>query len=104
LIERFVFGDLKFLIERKRRSVIIVIPHGQGFQKITSPIKTLEISTMTNEESEEIHNQLFNLENQFNELSAWSISSNNLVNTQTKIQHMENKMNGNKKKMEKKKV
>jgi sugar-specific transcriptional regulator TrmB len=41
----------------------------KGSPKITSPIKPPEISTMTHEENEEIHNQLSKLENQLNELS-----------------------------------
>jgi hypothetical protein len=36
--------------------------------KNTTPIKPLESSTMTHEESEEIHNHLSKLENQFNEI------------------------------------
>jgi predicted nucleic acid-binding Zn-ribbon protein len=74
----------------------------KGVPKITSPIKPPEISSMTHEENEEIHNQLSKLEDQLNELSARSITSNDLVNTQRQIQHMENKMNENKEHMENK--
>jgi hypothetical protein len=42
------------------------------------------------------------LEDQLNELSAKSITSNDVVNTQKKIQEMENTMNDNRENMEKK--
>jgi benzoyl-CoA reductase/2-hydroxyglutaryl-CoA dehydratase subunit BcrC/BadD/HgdB len=61
--------------------------------KIMLPIKPPEISYMTHEENEYIHNQLSKLEEQLNELSVRSIKSNDLVNTQRQIKHMENKMN-----------
>jgi sugar-specific transcriptional regulator TrmB len=46
----------------------------KGVPKNYTPIKPPESSTMTHEESEEIHNQLSKLENQFNELSDRSIT------------------------------
>jgi hypothetical protein len=56
------------------------------FQKFLHQLNLLESSTMTQEESEEIHNQLSKLENQFNELRDRSIKKDDLINTQRKIQ------------------
>jgi hypothetical protein len=53
----------------------------KGFPKISTPIKPPESSTMTQEESEEIHNQLSKLETQINELSYRSIKKDDLINT-----------------------
>jgi hypothetical protein len=47
----------------------------KGSEKNSTPIKPLESSTMTHEESEDIHNQLSNLENQFKELSNRSVKN-----------------------------
>jgi hypothetical protein len=72
-LERSVFGDSKFVIKRKKRSIIIFSHMEKGAPKITSPIKPPEISTMTHEENEEIQNQLSKLENQINELNDRSM-------------------------------
>jgi hypothetical protein len=63
----------------------------------TSPNKPPEISSITHEENEEIHNKLSKLEDKLNDLSVRSITSDELVNTQRKIQDMEkeNKMDEN---------
>jgi hypothetical protein len=63
----------------------------KGGAKNSTPIKPPESSTMTHEESEDIHNQLSNLENQFKELSDRSVTNVDLVNTQRQIEiNMEN--------------
>jgi hypothetical protein len=68
-------------------------------KKITTPIKPPEISSITHEENEEIHNKLSKLEDQLNDLSARSITSNEVVNTQRKIQR-DDGTNGKKMDME----
>jgi hypothetical protein len=65
--------------------------------KITSPIKTIEISFRTHEENEGIYNQISKLEDQINELRVRSITTNDVVNTQSQINYIENKMNENNK-------
>jgi len=50
-------------------------------KKITTPIKPPEISSITHEENEEIHNKLSKLEDQLNDLSVSSIASDELVGT-----------------------
>jgi hypothetical protein len=61
-------------------------------KNISIPIKPQEISSITHEENEEIHNKLSKLEDQLNDLSARSITNDELVNKKRKIQEMENKM------------
>jgi hypothetical protein len=46
-----------------------------GVPKSYTPIKHPNISTMKREESEEIHNRLYKLENQFNKLKGRSMTS-----------------------------
>jgi hypothetical protein len=60
--------------------------------KISTPIKLPESSTVTYKESEEFHNQLSKLENQYKKLNDRSITKNDLINTQITLHHMENKM------------
>ena len=55
-------------------------------KKITTPIKPPEISSITHEENEEIHNKLSKLEEQLNELSAISITRDELEKSQIQIQ------------------
>jgi hypothetical protein len=64
----------------------------KGDPKVTSPIKPTKSSNMTQEESEEIHNQLSKLENQGNELRDNSITRDDLINTQRKLYNMEYNM------------
>ena len=47
-----------------------------GPKKVTTPIKLLEVSSMTQEENEDIHNKLTKLENQIKNVSE---NSNNWV-------------------------
>jgi BMFP domain-containing protein YqiC len=61
-------------------------------KNISTPTKSPEISSRTHEENEEMHNKLSKLEDQLNDLSARSITSDELVNTQRKIQEMEKNM------------
>jgi len=63
-----------------------------GSPKITSPIKPLESSTMTQGKNEEIRMQLSKLENQVNELRDESITKDDFINTQRQLQKMEDKM------------
>jgi hypothetical protein len=56
---------------------------------ISTPIKSPEVSSMTQEQSEDIHNRLSKLEEQLNDLSD---KSNNWVKSQRKMQEMERKM------------
>jgi hypothetical protein len=60
-----------------------------GPKNMSTPIKPPEVSSITHEENDEIHNRLSKLEEQLNDLSARSITSNDLVNSQRKIQEME---------------
>jgi hypothetical protein len=60
-----------------------------GPKKVTTPIKPPEVSSMTQEENEDIHNRLSKLEEQLNDLSD---KSNNWVNSQRQIQEMERNM------------
>jgi hypothetical protein len=73
-------------------------------KNISTPIKPPEISSITHEENEEIHNKLSKLEDQLNDLSARSITSDELVNTQRKIQEMEKKMEQMENKMKIRKI
>jgi len=57
----------------------------------TTPIKPPEVSSMTQEENEDMHNQLSKLEEQIYNVSE---KFNNWVNSQTQIQVMEGKMVG----------
>jgi chromosome segregation ATPase len=61
-------------------------------KNISTPIKHPKVSSITHEENEEIHNKLSKLDEQLNDLSVRSITSDELVNTQRKIQEMEKKM------------
>jgi flagellin-specific chaperone FliS len=58
----------------------------------STPIKPPKMSSITHEENEEIHNKLSKLEDQLNDWSARSITSDELVNTQRKIQEIEKNM------------
>ena len=60
-----------------------------GPKKVTTPIKPPEVSSMTQEENEDIHNRLSKLEEQIKNVSE---KSNNWVNSQRQIQVMEGKM------------
>jgi hypothetical protein len=51
--------------------------------KFTSPIKHLEISSMTHEENEEIQSHLSKLEIKINKLKDRSMNQVDLMNTQT---------------------
>jgi len=68
-----------------------------GQKNNSTPIKPLEISFITHKENEEMHNNLFKLEDQFNDLSVRKITSDELVKTQRKVQEMQNKMDEMKK-------
>jgi hypothetical protein len=61
-------------------------------KKMLSQIKPPEVSPITHEENEEIHNKLSKLEKQLNDLSATSITSDKLVKSQREIQEMEKQM------------
>jgi DNA repair exonuclease SbcCD ATPase subunit len=63
-----------------------------ALKTISTPIKPSEASSITHEENDEIHNKLSKLDEQLNDLSARSVKSDDLVNSQRKIQEMENKM------------
>jgi hypothetical protein len=86
LIERFIFGDSKFVIRRKNRNIIIFIPHGKWCSKITSPIKPPKGLTMTHEENEEMHNQLSRLKNQINELNDGSVKKSIFINVKIEME------------------
>jgi hypothetical protein len=60
-----------------------------GPKNMSTPIKPQEVSSMTQEENEDIHNTLSKLEEQLKDLSE---NSNNWVNSQRQIQEMERKM------------
>jgi hypothetical protein len=62
LIGRYIFGDSKFLIKRKRGVLIFFHMAPKGAPKFTSPTKPPKISTMTEEEREEIFHQMEQLE------------------------------------------
>jgi hypothetical protein len=64
-----------------------------GPKKVTTLIKPPKVSSMTQEENEDIHNTLSKLEEQLSELSD---KSNNWVNSQRKIQEIERNMKENK--------
>jgi hypothetical protein len=64
-----------------------------GLKKVTTPIKPPEVSYMIEEENEDIHNKLSELEEQLNHLSD---KSNNRVKSQRKIQELEKNMDENK--------
>jgi predicted nucleic acid-binding Zn-ribbon protein len=68
-----------------------------GPKKVKIPIKPLEVSSMTQEENEDIHNRLSKLEEQLKDMSE---KYNNWVNSQRKIQVMEGKMDGMENKMD----
>jgi hypothetical protein len=70
-----------------------------GPKNMSTPIKPLEVSSITQEENEDIHNNLSKLEEQLNDLSAKSITRDELVNSQRKIQEMDEKTNENKNEM-----
>jgi hypothetical protein len=57
-------------------------------KNMSTPIKPLEVSSMTQEENEDIHNMLSKLEEQLNDLSD---KHNNWVKSQRQIQEMERK-------------
>jgi hypothetical protein len=67
-----------------------------GPKNMSTPIKPLEFSSITQEENEDINNRLSKLEERLNDLSANSITRDELVISQTKIQEMDEKMNENK--------
>jgi predicted nucleic acid-binding Zn-ribbon protein len=68
-----------------------------GPKKVTTPIKPPEVSSMTQEENEDIHNRLSKLEEQIKNVSE---KSNNWVKSQRQIQVMEGKMDGMENNME----
>ena len=55
-----------------------------GPKNISTPIKPLEVLSMTQEENEDIHNTLSKLEEQLNDLSY---KSNNWIKSQRQIQN-----------------
>jgi uncharacterized coiled-coil DUF342 family protein len=61
-------------------------------KRISTLVKPLEVSSITLEENEEIHNKLSKLEEQLNDFRTRLVTSDELVNTQRKIQEMEKKM------------
>jgi hypothetical protein len=70
----------------------------KGCTKNYTSIKPLENSTMTCDESEDMHNQLSKLNNWVNELSDRSVKI--LVKTQRQMQKMVQKMDQNMEQME----
>jgi hypothetical protein len=71
-----------------------------GPKNMSTLIKPAEISSITHEENDEIHNRLSKLKEQLNDLSAKSIKNNDFVNSQVQIQEMERKMNAMENNME----
>jgi hypothetical protein len=74
--------------------------HNINTKMMSILVKPSEVSYITHEENDEIHNRLFKLEEQLNELSVKSIPSNDWVKSQRKIQEMERKMGEMETKME----
>jgi len=68
-----------------------------GPKKVTTPIKPQKVSSMTQEENEDVHNRLSKLEEQIKNVSE---KSNNCVKSQRQIQVMEGKMDGMENNME----
>jgi len=65
----------------------------KGVPKFYTPIKTLDNSTLTHEEGEEIHNEVSKLQKQFEDLKHNIVDKGDLENSQNHISRIiEDKM------------
>jgi len=58
LIGRCIFGDSKFVIKRKKEDYCYFFTYPKGDPKINSQTEPSDISTMTQEEREDIFHQM----------------------------------------------